>query len=90
MTQHTPASTRESLCLLLRHVGDRLAAPASRGRDSAAGLELIRRLIEALPLTTEEFGLAVNRLASARRYLSSGEGGAARYELRLLRRSLEQ
>jgi hypothetical protein len=32
----------------------------------------------------------VNRLANARHYLASGEDGAARYELRLLRRSLEQ
>ena len=46
--------------------------------------------LEALPLDTTAFGLAVNRLANARRYLKSGEHGAARYELRLLRRSLER
>lgn len=86
MTQHTPTSVRESLCLLLRHASDRL--PAQRGGDSVADFEQVRRLLEALPLTTEEFGRALNRLANARRYLSSGEDGAARYELCLLRRSL--
>ena len=46
--------------------------------------------LEALPLTTAEFATARNRLNNARSYLESGEDGAARYELRLLRRSLEQ
>jgi hypothetical protein len=45
-------------------------------------------LLQALPLDTTEFALAVNRLANARHYLESGEYGAARFELRLLRRSL--
>lgn len=39
---------------------------------------------------SEEFGLAVNRLENARHYLQSGEYGAAHYELRLLRGSLER
>jgi hypothetical protein len=55
-----------------------------------ARFERLRLLLEALPLDTTDFGLAVNRLANARHYLESGECGAARYELRLLRRSLEK
>lgn len=41
-------------------------------------------LFESLPLGTSEFGLAMNRLNNARRYLESNERGAARYELQLL------
>jgi hypothetical protein len=47
-------------------------------------------VLEALPLTTAEFATARNRLNNARSYLEAGERGAARYELRLLRRSLER
>jgi hypothetical protein len=47
----------------------------------------LRLLLEAHPLDSTEFGLAVNRLANAQRYLETDEHGAARYELRLLRRS---
>jgi hypothetical protein len=46
--------------------------------------------LEALPLTTAEFATARNRLNNARSYLEARERGAALYELRLLRRSLEQ
>ncbi len=48
-----------------------------------------REALEALPLTTVEIATARNRLNSARNYLEDDERGAARYELRLLRRSLE-
>jgi hypothetical protein len=50
----------------------------------------LRVLLDALPLDTTEFGLAVNRLANAQHYLETGEHGAGRFELRLLRRSLEE
>jgi hypothetical protein len=46
--------------------------------------------LEALPLTTVEIATARNRLENARSYLDAGERGAARYELRLLRRSLNE
>jgi hypothetical protein len=55
----------------------------------AASVANLRRLLEALPLASAEFSLAVNRLENAWRFLEIGEFGAARYELRLLRRSLE-
>ncbi len=45
--------------------------------------------LEALPLDTEEFGVAHNRVVNVTRYVRRGEWGAAQYELRLLeRRSL--
>ncbi len=48
-----------------------------------------RGLLESLPLSTDEFGLACTRLDNARRYLEFTEPGAARYELRLLASSLK-
>mgnify|MGYP001214698292 CR=1 FL=1 len=42
-------------------------------------------LLETLPLSTEEFSLASNRLWNAGRYVKSGEYGAAHWELRTLR-----
>jgi hypothetical protein len=45
-------------------------------------------LLESLPPSTAEFGVATNRLRSVFRYLESGECGAARYELRMLTRGL--
>jgi hypothetical protein len=88
MTQHQHArgtgSIRVSLCQTLEGLLEQIAG------DSAlvVGFEDVRQLLEALPMASEEFGLAINRLANARHYLQSGEHGAARYELRLLRRTL--
>jgi len=42
------------------------------------------RMLKALPLSTGEFGLALNRIKNAHRYLVANEPGAARFELRLL------
>jgi hypothetical protein len=87
MTELTTVSLTASLCDQLRHAHDGLAA-----RPPPEGLmdfDHIRRLLEALPLVTAEFSLAVNRLANARHCLHSGEPGAARYELGLLLRSLD-
>lgn len=53
-----------------------------------AGFEQAREVLDSLPLTTEEFCVAINRLANAQRYLLIGERGAACFELRLLLRSL--
>ena len=45
-------------------------------------------ILDALPLDTDDFALAGNRLRNATRYLESGERGAACYELKLLSRNL--
>ena len=90
MRQHTHFPITESVHALLREGLDELLRHLSDHKPPVARFERLRLLLEALPLDTAEFGLAVNRLANARHYLGSGEFGAARYELRLLRRSLEK
>jgi hypothetical protein len=78
----------ESLSVVLRRALDGLLEQVFPGGRSDTGFEEVRRLLEAVPLASGEFGVAVNRLENARRYLHAGEHGAARYELCLLRRSL--
>jgi hypothetical protein len=90
MRQHAHFPITGSVHALLREGLDELLKQLSDHKPPVARFEWLRLLLEALPLDTTEFGLAQNRLANARRYLGSGEFGAARYELRLLRRSLEQ
>ena len=87
-----PSPTIEDICLqAVQHVED-LMAQIARGsnplNDSGFAFDETQMLLEALPLNTDEFGLAANRLRNASRYLRSQELGAAGYELRLLVRSL--
>jgi hypothetical protein len=77
---------RATLCQAL----DDLLERVSRHDRPVVGFEEVRSLLEASPLTTEEFAVATNRLANAQRYLRDGEPGAAQYELLLLHRSLER
>lgn len=56
-------------------------ATGSNG-DNGDGIAELKQLLEALPFSTAEFGLATNRLRNASRYLRSQERGAARYELK--------
>jgi hypothetical protein len=74
---------------VLRDVLDEFLDECSGHVDPVPYLEQSLLLLQALPLDTTEYGLAMNRLANARHYLESAEYGAARFELRLLRRSLE-
>jgi hypothetical protein len=48
-----------------------------------------RSMLEAMPLATDQFGLACMRLQNAQHYLRYTEPGAAWYELRLLASSLK-
>ena len=50
----------------------------------------IESFLQSLPLATDEYGLARNRIRNARRYVQAREVGAARYELRLLMCSLHR
>ena len=59
-----------------------------RRNDPRDHLETVRSLLESLPLSTGEYGIAQNRLRNAERYLRSQEHGAARFELQLLAGSL--
>ena len=53
-------------------------------------LDELHLLLECLPLTTEEFSVAANRLKNAHRYLTAQEVGAARWELNALRQQLRR
>jgi hypothetical protein len=58
--------------------------------DQAARDEFaaVHTMLEAMPLPTDQFGLACTRLKNAQHYLRYTEPGAAWYELRLLASSL--
>ena len=59
-----------------------------RGSCPERLLGRVRARLEALPLPTGAFALALCRLANARTYLRAAETGAAAFELRLLLGSL--
>jgi hypothetical protein len=90
MTSHTLATISESLCVLIQEAHDCSLPRALRDGSLIAVFSRMCRLLEALPLASAEFSVALNRLANAQRYLRDGECGAARYELRLLQRSLRK
>jgi hypothetical protein len=66
----------------------RLRAQMRLGINVSRELSEIQGVLESLPLSTSEFGLAHNRLQNALKYLEAAEPGAARYELQLLETSL--
>jgi len=53
--------------------------------DVRDNLDEAHALLESLPLSTDEFGLACNRLWNVGRFVVSGEYGAANWELQTLR-----
>src|SRR5262245_16991170 len=67
---------------------DTLSEQVSSDTPPADSWDVTRKALEALPLATDEAAVMRNRLANAQSYLEAGERGAARYELRLLSRSL--
>jgi hypothetical protein len=89
MALNADFSITESYRAFLREGLDEMLGQPSGHNMPLACFGRLRVLLEALPLDSTEFGLAVNRLANARCYLESGEYGGARYELRLLLRSLK-
>lgn len=58
--------------------------------EDAASAEVgqLQTLLETLPLSSDEFGIACNRLSNAQRYLQSNEAGAAHWELNALANQL--
>lgn len=48
-----------------------------------------RNFVDALPIPTDQYDLAVSRLHNCKRYLVSEEFGAAAYELKLLAGTIE-
>lgn len=51
--------------------------------------DFIRESLEALPLPTSSYALAMHRLDNARNYRDRGEFGAAGFELRQLMRAIK-
>ena len=47
-----------------------------------------RTLLDAMPLATSEYSVALNRLNNTARYLASREFGAARWELSMLQNQI--
>jgi hypothetical protein len=80
----TPDKIREYLHATVQSVLEK----SIRGLDVYEQVLECRQLLECLPLSTGEFGLAVLRLQNAHRFLASDERGAAHFELRLLVGSL--
>ncbi len=56
--------------------------------EASDGWPRVRTMLAALPLTTPEYAVAVNRLASAELYVAHGELGVAKFELTQLARKL--
>ena len=54
----------------------------------AGGFDLLLRVAESLPLTTEEFAFARCWITGARQLWEQGEPGAARYQVEIVRRRL--
>ena len=90
MPKHLYVPLAEPFRLRVRSALQPLLENASWEGGPVTGYEQARQVLDSLPLTSEEFGVALNRLANAQRYLLSGERGAACYELRLLLRSLDR
>jgi len=67
----------------------KLTQQLREGLSGNTELEDMRFLLETLPLTTEQFGLATNRIQNAYRYFKASERGAARWELDALRQQLK-
>jgi hypothetical protein len=63
---------------------------AKRHFDDAVldDFQAVRSMLDALPLSTDQYGLACTRLTNSLRYLVDAEPGAARFELQLLTTSL--
>ena len=65
-----------------------LVTRRQNGQDTQQQISEMSKLLETLPLSAEEFGLACNRLRKAQRYLKLSERGAARWELAALERHI--
>lgn len=88
MTRTTPApsSTIDELNRLFLSQLTRLqkAITAARQTPAIEAWHETCRVVDSLPLATDQYDRARSRLSNCRRYLISGEYGAASYELKLL------
>ena len=65
-TDSKPVSTQDVRQLAVVNLGG-LIRKLESGDDLSDDLPDVRQLLEALPMATGEFGLAINRLRNARR-----------------------
>ena len=88
MTQKKTNSALGLFPSVLSSLG-RLAQKIQQAQPCERELDELQMLLETLPLTSDEFGVACDRLRNAQRFLQKGEGGAARWELNALRSALD-
>ena len=81
--RRSAAAPRE---LSIRRLRAALGCPSAQSRVDAAAFDKLRRLVESLPLDTEEFCFASNWVASAQQLWEKGERGAARYQIDIVRK----
>jgi hypothetical protein len=79
----------EMLTTVLEQLDEVLRHPGISEPEVIAGeFDRLEELAGALPLTTDEYCFAVNGIAGARDYWSADDRGAARYQLRMIRKKL--
>jgi hypothetical protein len=89
VTQKQRYANTELLTTGLEQLDEVLRQPG--GTPSAVivvEFDRLEELVGALPLTTDEYCFSANWLASARRLWASGDVGACRYQLDLVRKRL--
>jgi hypothetical protein len=74
----------------LTEASERLLRDVANGVDDSPHYDIVRDLLETVPLSTDEHALAAQRLKNAWRYAVLGENGAARYELTTLIRNFAE
>ncbi len=77
-------SSESTIRACLLETIDRLLISLRAEQTWLKALEQVFDLLRSLPLTSGEFGVGINRIDNARRYVRAGEYGAARYEVQLL------
>jgi hypothetical protein len=83
------AATKEQITQSVVHCVNRLLQKRQLDEAAHDDFAAARSMLEALPLSTDQFDLACSRLKNAQHYLKYTEPGAAWYELRLLASSLK-
>jgi hypothetical protein len=71
----------------LINVVERLLRDVANGVTDSPQYDNVKELLATVPLSTDEYAIASQRLSNACRYAAEGESGAARYELTLLMRN---
>ena len=77
-------STFQSILSALSAITQQLG----RGAIASHHADDLHAMLETLPISTDDFGIASNRIRNAQRYLASNELGAARWELNAMRQQL--